>query len=723
MLAAPLAGFASAQHEGWPANYEGVMLQGFYWDSFSETQWTALEAQADELSEYFDLIWVPNSARCGSTYNQMGYMPVYWFDHTSSFGNVTQLRSMIKAFKERGTGIIEDVVINHRNGVSNWWNFPAENYRGTSYQLTNGSITSNDEMWSSSDGGATSCPASYKGNKDTGDNFEGARDLDHTNQSVQNNIKAYLDFLINDLGYAGFRYDMVKGYGGQYTKIYNESSKPKFSVGEYWDNYDNTSNWIKATDYTSAAFDFAAKDQINKAFKGGLNLTELVWQDQVNNKPQPAGLIHYGYQQYAVTFVDNHDTYRDNNKMSNDAYVPAANAFILSSPGTPCVFLPHWTQYKAEIKKMIEARKAAGISNTSSVTVLQSSGSCYMAVITGSKGKLAVKIGSDWVSPEGFSDSDIAQSGESYCIWVKAEGYTPDPVDPVDPTPSDEPALYMIGSFNGWSTSVGLPLETEYGQYALRNQKFESETYFSFCTKLGANWDAVNAGTRYCPTSKNLQVETGKKYDSQTSSTSNSWVIAPGNYDFIVDAKDFSLTVYPAGSGPMTEDVVYLCGHVNGNTWDPAQGVKIVKNDSGIHSISEVTISNADNGYGYFSFSRALGSSWDVMNAADRYGAPSDNTLVTLDNPMSVTTYVGGGNASGCKSWKLAAGKYNMDLNLSTKKLTVSKYVDPTGIEGIESDDEVTPVYFNLQGVKVDNPSNGIYIKVTGKKTEKVIVR
>ncbi|MBR4364879.1 MAG: alpha-amylase, partial [Prevotella sp.] len=53
--------FAYAQ---WPANYGGVMLQGFYWDSYEDTKWTNLTAQADELSKYFDLIWVPNSANC-----------------------------------------------------------------------------------------------------------------------------------------------------------------------------------------------------------------------------------------------------------------------------------------------------------------------------------------------------------------------------------------------------------------------------------------------------------------------------------------------------------------------------------------------------------------------------------------------------------------------------------------------------------------------------------
>jgi D-sedoheptulose 7-phosphate isomerase len=38
------------------------MLQGFYWDGYADSNWTTLEDQADEMSQYFSLIWVPNSA-------------------------------------------------------------------------------------------------------------------------------------------------------------------------------------------------------------------------------------------------------------------------------------------------------------------------------------------------------------------------------------------------------------------------------------------------------------------------------------------------------------------------------------------------------------------------------------------------------------------------------------------------------------------------------------
>lgn len=44
-----------------------------------------------------------------------------------------------------------------------------------------------------------------------------------------------------------------------------------------------------------------------------------------------------------------------------------------------------------------------------------------------------------------------------------------------------------------------------------------------------------------------------------------------------------------------------------------------------------------------------------------------------------------------------------------------------TAVETIEAEDAETPVYFNLQGMKVEKPENGVFIKVTGGKSEKVL--
>ena len=43
------------------------------------------------------------------------------------------------------------------------------------------------------------------------------------------------------------------------------------------------------------------------------------------------------------------------------------------------------------------------------------------------------------------------------------------------------------------------------------------------------------------------------------------------------------------------------------------------------------------------------------------------------------------------------------------------------GVENLEINENVAPVYYNLQGVKVANPENGVFIKVQGSKATKVV--
>lgn len=425
-----LVGGANAQ--GWPANYKGVMLQGFYWDSYKETNWKALTDQADELSQYFDLIWVPNSGTTSSYYHDntstsMGYDPCFWLKHNSCFGTEEELHTMINTFRKKGTGIIEDVVINHKNGLKGWADFPQEdtivdgteykihwNYTATEYP----EVCTNDEANSASN---SPILGKCKGAKDTGDNFDGYRDLDHTNATVQKNIETYLDYLTNVMGYAGFRYDMVKGYGAQYTRIYNTSANPTFSVGEYWDSKENIETWIKNTGYSSAAFDFGLKNTINSTF-GNNN-----W--DIADKSLAADV---NLSQYAVTFVDNHDTYRESS-MPLKNNVLAANAFILALPGTPCIFWPHWVKYKDELKKMIAARKEAGISNTSRIILQKKEGTGYVTVVQGEHNNIMVTSGHiDGYKPEGYTLVSagttenpnyafyISNTAKDYTIYVKA---------------------------------------------------------------------------------------------------------------------------------------------------------------------------------------------------------------------------------------------------------------------------------------------------------------
>ena len=420
----------TASAQGWPENYKGVMLQGFFWDSYNDSRWARLEKQADDLATTFDLVWVPQSGNCGG--QSMGYDDLYWFDnYSSSFGDEEQLRSMIKTFKEKGIGTIADVVINHRKNVSNWVDFPKETYKGVTYQMTSTDICADDDdgdtkKWATSNG------YSLSSNNDTGEGWGGMRDLDHKSENVQKIVKAYLDFLLNDLGYTGFRYDMVKGYSASYTKLYNESAKPKFSVGECWDSSNTIKNWINGTSKTSAAFDFQFRYTVRNAINNG-DWTYLGKQNQ-GNWPLVSNDYESGaYRQYAVTFVENHDT----EKRSNAAQDPikrdtlAANAYLLAMPGTPCIFLTHWKAYKQEIANMAAVRKAVGISNTSNYVVADSNKDYYAVQVSGSNGKLLAVVGNKAANytPES-SGWKKAVSGYHYVYYVSGV----DPTTIVYPT-------------------------------------------------------------------------------------------------------------------------------------------------------------------------------------------------------------------------------------------------------------------------------------------------
>ena len=399
LLLLALAASISQQNfaQGWPSNYEGVMLQGFYWDSYNDSRWQKLEAQSNEIAPYFNLIWVPQSGNCNTSSNVMGYLPVYLFNQNSSFGTEAELRSMIKTYKAKGTGIIADVVINHRNnlGVNGaWTDYPAETYKGVTYKMLPSDIVGND------DGGKTAAWARQNGqslsaNNDSGEDWSGCRDIDHSSENVRNNYNAYLKFLLEDLGYTGFRYDMVKGYGANYVGQYNHTTKPQFSVGEYWDNSSSIKLWVLKTRVDkvpqSAAFDFPFRYTVRDAANSG------DWSKLQNDNNVPLNSDNR-FRQYAVTFVENHDTQMRSESEPLDPIKKdtlAANAYLLAMPGTPCVFYRHWLDHKQAIKAMIEVRRAAGITNTSVSSVVANAPKQYVVAVEGTKGKLLCVLGDE----------------------------------------------------------------------------------------------------------------------------------------------------------------------------------------------------------------------------------------------------------------------------------------------------------------------------------------
>ena len=579
----------SMMAQGWPENYPGVMLQGFYWDGYADAQWTNLESQADELSQFFSLIWVPNSGKTSSFYHNsssktMGYDPCFWLDHNTCFGTEAQLRSMINTFKAKGTGIIEDVVINHKNGLNSWCDFPNEE-KGTykiEWDNTNFSAICVDDECNNASNLSQWATGAYSGKKatganDTGDPFDGFRDLDHTNAKVQQNVKTYLNFLLKDLGYTGFRYDMVKGFTPNYIEMYNNEAQPTYSVGEYWDgDFSKVKNWINGTGKTSAAFDFPLKYFINNAFKSG----STSWGDL-----SKATLANdEDYARYAITFVDNHDTGRPTSENGIPLYanVEAANAFILTMPGTPCVWLKHWQTYKTAIKKQILVRKAAGIHSQSTFVTRSAPTTGFILNVQGTKGNVLLLLGGANTSTDGYK---LAVEGTNYKMYV-SNSVDISALDDIKEDTFTAPDCCVV---NDGEICAFFEAPTSYTNvkcYTWRGSTQYGGTWpGQACTKVGTNngknvWKWTYTGTLTTPPSNIIFNGTGFNQTADLDFKNGGYYNEAGAIQGVVTGIE-AIRTTPSVQNSMIYD---LQGRKMGTTWDAlpkglyiVNGKKIVK--------------------------------------------------------------------------------------------------------------------------------------------------
>lgn len=407
-----------------PSACPDVMLQGFYWDSnqdkyYGNTRWSTLQAQASEIASYFDLIWLPPSSK--ST-GGVGYLPQQYSNQNSDWGSQEELTKLIKTFHDGGAKVIADMVVNHIASRSSWCDFYVQDFgKYGSFAVDGSYICKDDEM--NSDPGAGSCNGKATGAYDDGYNGEAnygaARDLAHNEEHVRKMCRAYAQWMIDVMDYDGFRYDYCKGFHSSHVDDYNANAGAYFSVIEYWDgNADVLWDRIRDAKENTLVFDFGMKYNV---------LNEGIAQFNYGKCKGPNCLIGRGKGKWAVNFIDNHDTFeRGNgsdfggNSMSSDMKdrLLQANAFILSMPGVPCIFYPHWKTHSSALKAMILARKAVGVHSESSVSdEAAGDGSGYRAYVTGTNGTLILELGS-WVSDSQWGYTNMIK-GPGYAMWVK----------------------------------------------------------------------------------------------------------------------------------------------------------------------------------------------------------------------------------------------------------------------------------------------------------------
>ncbi|KAF5957558.1 hypothetical protein HYC85_004783 [Camellia sinensis] len=371
-----------------------IVFQGFNWESWRKQWYLDLAPKAGDLSQCgITAVWFPPPTESVAP---QGYMPSDLYNLNSAYGSVEDLKHCIEEMHN------QDLL--SPNGV---WNI-----FGGKLAWGPEAIVCDDPNFQG------------RGNPSSGDIFHAAPNIDHSQDFVRRDIKEWLNWLRNDIGFDGWRLDFVRGFSGGYVKEYIEASNPAFAIGEYWDSlaYEGDAhrqrivNWINATGGTSSAFDVTTKGILHSA------VHNQYWR-LIDPQGKPTGVMGW-WPSRAVTFLENHDT------GSTQGHWPFPRdklaqgyAYILTHPGTPVIFYDHFYDFGLRdiINELIEARRRAGLHCRSPVKIYHANDDGYVAQIGDT---LVMKLGHfDW-NPAKENDLDgswlkFVDKGSDYQLWLR----------------------------------------------------------------------------------------------------------------------------------------------------------------------------------------------------------------------------------------------------------------------------------------------------------------
>lgn len=326
----------------------GVMMQTFYWDcprvDGREFQWwNTIREQVPALAKAgFTSLWLPPAHKAANLAGpSMGYDPYDYYDLgefdqkggiPTWFGTRAELESLIREAHNHKLSVIADMVFNHNSGADAQELNPILNQmRWTLFTPKSGKFARNWECFH---------PSKYESWDEM--TFGDMPDLSHRNPYVFNELINLARWLIEEIGFDGFRYDFVKGFNAatiqamqEYRYMRDGNYFAPYGVAEYWDSTTNTINWVNSANFSNSnpvdAFDFPQREMLKAMCdQYGFSLKNLTTWDTVLQRQQ----------QSAVTFVENHDLRDEGRPIVNDKLL--AYSYILTHEGYPCVF---WHDY------------------------------------------------------------------------------------------------------------------------------------------------------------------------------------------------------------------------------------------------------------------------------------------------------------------------------------------------------------------------------------------
>ncbi|MDY0386866.1 MAG: alpha-amylase [Methanolobus sp.] len=360
----------------------GIMMQYFEFAMVNDGQhWNNLKADAAHLSELgITAVLIPPCFK-GTSSSDTGYSVYDLYDLgefdqkgtvRTKYGTKDELIEAINALHDNGIKVYADIVLNHKAGgdetqkfkvveveindrtnivsepydIDGWtkFTFPGRDGKYSDFKWSFEHFTGTDNVDAN---GKTTLYKILGKNKDWAENVDKDfgnfdylmyADVDYDHPDVKNETHKWFKWFVNETKIDGVRIDAIKHINQDFIKeflkfIKTEQGDEFFVVGEYWkQNLEVLKDFLGQEEPLLDLFDVPLHFNLYKASKEGKNFDMRTIFDNSLVKTHP---------QFAVTFVDNHDSQpmQSLGSFVEDWFKPLAYALILlRKDGYPTIF-------------------------------------------------------------------------------------------------------------------------------------------------------------------------------------------------------------------------------------------------------------------------------------------------------------------------------------------------------------------------------------------------
>ena len=273
-------------------------------------------------------------------------------------------------------------------------------------------------------------------------------------------------------------------------------------------------------------------------------------------------------------------------------------------------------------------------------------------------------------------------------------------------------SLYMVGNINGWSTSEPVVINAENGVYTYTFEDHYAPE-FKLSTTYGADWPAFNEGGFSIA---NMNIKEAGTWDLEKNADPANFTLVKGCWTIKVDLENMKFTVEGTADAFEAPELYYR-GQVRGEDhWNTMQYKFDLKPElsekgeyvyelvieGGLKANDEFKISDDNWGVQFSTYPTEV----KIGETKDMHHKWNSNSKVAADvAPHAKLTFY-----------------MNPDYTAKDSYLLLTS--STSGVDNIAADtDDAAPVYYNLQGVRVEKPANGLYIVKKGGKVSKELVR